>query len=249
MTHCKSPKLNPLKADLHIHTGEDPLDRVPYSARELIRRAAEDGFEVLAITNHHCRTFDRKLFSLARDLGILLIPGMETTIQNRHVLILNPPVDKIYSDFSSLAALNRPDCLVVAPHPYFPGLHSLNGYLKDNIEYFHALEYCHFYSTQINFNHRALELARSSGLPLLGNSDSHFLEQLGTTFSLIHAEKDMESIFSAIRQGKVEVVSRPLSKLQMGSIMGRFLGRKMLGRKSAPTNSRTLNPEIQSVIQ
>lgn len=249
MIQGTSLKLKPLKADFHIHTGEDPLDRVPYSAQELIHRAAEDGYEVLAITNHHCRTFDQDLFSLARDLGILLIPGMETTIQNRHVLILNPPVGKTYSDFSSLAALNRPDRLVVAPHPYFPGLHSLNGYLKDNIKYFQALEYCHFYSTQINFNHRAMELARSSGLPLLGNSDAHFLEQLGTTFSLIYAQKDMESVFSAIRQGKVEVVSRPLSKFQMGSIMGRFLGRKMLGRKSVPSNSRTLNPESRPVLQ
>lgn len=249
MTHYKSSKLKPLKADFHIHTGEDPLDRVPYSAQELIRRAAEDGFEVLAITNHHCRTFNQELFSLARDLGILLIPGMETTIQNRHVLILNPPGDRLYSDFSSLSALNRPDSLVVAPHPYFPGLHSLNGYLKDNLEFFHALEYCHFYSPQINFNQRVLELARSSGLPLLGNSDSHFLEQLGTTFSLIYAQKDMESVFSAIRQGKVEVVSRPLSSFQMGSIMGRFLGRKMLGRKSVPSNGRTLNPETLPVLQ
>ena len=43
----------PLKADFHIHTAEDPLDRVPYTAQELILKAADEGFEVLAITNHH----------------------------------------------------------------------------------------------------------------------------------------------------------------------------------------------------
>ncbi len=241
MSH-KLLKIKPLKADFHIHTAEDPLDRVPYDAQELILKAADDGFEVLAITNHYCRTFDQKLFSFARDLGILLIPGMETTIQERHVLVLNPPANATFSDFSSLASMNRPDRLVVAPHPYFPGLHSLNGYLKKNLHFFHALEYCHFYSSHINFNHRALALSQSSGLPMLGNSDSHFLEQLGTTYSLIYAQKDVESVFSAVRQGRVEVVSQPLSSLRMGSIMGRFLGRKMLGRKSVPADNRRLCP-------
>lgn len=225
-------KLRPLKADLHIHTAEDPLDRVHYTARELILGAAEDGFEVLAITNHQCRTFDQELFAFARDLGILLIPGMEITVQHRHVLLLNPPPNTIFPDFPSLAVMNRPDSLVIAPHPYFPGLHSLNGFLKDNLNFFHALEYCHFYSPHIDFNQRAIELSRSSGLPLLGNSDAHFLEQLGTTFSLIYASKDMESIFSAIRQGKVEVVTTPLSILQMGNFIGRFLRWKMRGKKS-----------------
>jgi predicted metal-dependent phosphoesterase TrpH len=221
----------PLKADFHIHTGEDPLDRIPYSAYEMIHKAYEEGFEVLAITNHHFRTFNQELFSFARDLGILLIPGMEVNVENRHVLILNPPARATFTNFSSLRSLDRPDSLVVAPHPYYPGPRSLNGYLIPNLDLFDALEYSHFYSTHLNFNHRIEWLSRNSGLPLLGNSDAHFLEQLGTTYSLVYAEKNLEAIFSAIRQGGVQVVTRPLSPLQMGSIMGRFLGRKLLGKK------------------
>ncbi len=237
----------PLKVDFHIHTAEDPVDRIHYTAQELIIKAADEGFEVLAITNHHCRTFNRDLFSLARDMNILLIPGIETTIQNRHVLILNPPRNRTYPFFSSLAALNRPDCLVIAPHPYFPGLHSLNGYLQANLGFFHALEYCHFYSPHLNFNQRVLELAHSSGLPLLGNSDAHFLEQLGTTFSLVEAPKEMEAIFSAIRQGKVEVITKPLSILQMGSFVGRFLSWKIQGKKAGPSNDQVFNRESRQV--
>jgi predicted metal-dependent phosphoesterase TrpH len=221
----------PLKADLHIHTAEDPLDWVPYTAQELLIKAAADGFEVLAITNHHCRTHTQALSSLARDLGILLIPGIEISIQNRHILILNPPPQTNFFDFSSLASLNRPDCLVIAPHPYFPGFHSLNGYLREHLQLFHALEYCHFYTSYFNFNHQVRQLSLSSGLPLLGSSDAHFLDQLGTTYSLISAQKDLVSVFSAIRQGKVEIVSRPLSSLQLGSLMGRFLSWRIRGKK------------------
>jgi predicted metal-dependent phosphoesterase TrpH len=225
-------KLTPLKADLHTHTKEDPFDRVSYTARELILKAADQGFEVLAITNHNTRTFDRDLFYFAQDQGILLIPGIEISIENRHVLILNPPKNKAFSNFSSLSDLNRPDCLVIAPHPFFPGRHSLNGFTQQYLEMFDALEFCHFYLPFLNFNLQALEVSRDSGLPLLGTSDSHFLEQLGTTYSLIHAPKDMESIFSAIRQSKLELVTKPLSLLKVGRILCRFRVWKLLGKKT-----------------
>ena len=41
-----------LKADLHLHTGDDPRDYVIHSNKEMIDHAAELGFEILAITNH-----------------------------------------------------------------------------------------------------------------------------------------------------------------------------------------------------
>src|SRR5512139_2457420 len=103
----KRPK--PLKADLHLHTAEDPLDRIRYTAKELISKAADEGFDVLSITNHHRVTFNPELFSYARERGILLIPGVEITIRRRHVLVLNPPAGKICSDFPHLSKLRRPE--------------------------------------------------------------------------------------------------------------------------------------------
>ncbi len=217
----------PLKADLHLHTAEDPCDRVSYTAKDLISKAADEGFEVLAITNHQCLTFDQKLSAYARERGILLIPGMELNVHHRHVLLLNPPSGKKVTDFSSLSALRRPDRLIIAPHPYFPNPRSLNGHLLKNLRLFDALEYCHFYSSRINFNHKAMALSRSHGLPLVGNSDTHFLAQLGTTYSLIYAEKDPVAIFEAIRQRRIEIVTRPLSALEMGSFLGRFFSMKI----------------------
>ncbi len=224
-------RLTPLKADLHLHTKEDPFDPVLYTARELILKAADQGFEVLAITNHQVRTFDQELFYFAQDRGILLIPGIEIDILNRHVIVLNPPENLVIDHFTALADLNRSSSLVIAPHPFFPGSRSLDGFMEKYFKMFDALEFCHFYHRFLNFNRRTLELSRDSGLPLLGTSDAHFLEQLGTTYSLIHARKDMESIFSAIRQGKIELVTRPLSLFQLGRIMGRFLVWRLLLKK------------------
>ncbi len=225
MLKTKRPK--PLKADLHLHTAEDPLDRIRYTAKELIEKAADDGFDVISITNHNRITFNQDLFSYAHERGILLIPGIEMTIRRRHVLVLNPPPHKTCSDFFSLSKLCRSETLIVAPHPYFPGTYSLNGYLLKHLHLFDALEYCHFYSPMINFNQRALEVCQSFGFPLVGNSDAHFLSQLGITYSLIYAEKNLESIFGAIRRNRVDVVTRPLKALEMGSIANRFLRMKL----------------------
>jgi len=122
--------------------------------------------------------------------------------------------------------------LIIAPHPYFPGTYSLNGYLLQNIGLFDALEYCHFYSQMINFNLKAEAVSEYFGLPLIGNSDAHFLSQLGSTYSLIYAEKNLESVFAAIRQKKLEIVSRPLKTFEMGSIANRFLRMKIRGTLS-----------------
>ncbi len=225
VTKTKRPR--PLKADLHLHTAEDPLDFIRYTARELISKAADEGFDVISITNHHRMTFDQNLFSYAQGKGILLIPGVELTIRRRHVLVLNPPPYKMCSDFFSLSKLRRPETLVIAPHPYFPGTYSLNGHLLKHLNLFDALEYCHFYSPMINFNQKAVEISQALGFPLIGNSDAHFLSQLGATYSLIYAEKSLEAVFAAIRQNKVKVVSRPLKHLEMGSIANRFLRMKL----------------------
>ncbi len=228
----KGESISPLKADLHIHTSEDPVDCVGYTAKELISRAADEGFDVISITNHRQITFNQDLLCYALERGILLIPGVEMTIQRRHVLVLNPPQDRMCSDFPSLSKLRRPETLIVAPHPYFPGTYSLNGYLLKHRNLFDALEFCHFYSSMINFNQRALEVCQSFGFPLVGNSDAHFLSQMGTTYSLIYAEKNLNSVFAAIRANRVEVVTRPLKHLEMGSIANRFLRMKLRGKIS-----------------
>lgn len=234
----QNKRLRPLKADLHLHTSEDPLDCIQYSAKELISKAADESFDVISITNHHRMTFNQDLLSYAQQRGILLIPGIEMTIRRRHVLVLNPPPHKTCSDFLSLSKLRRPETLIVAPHPYFPGTYSLNGYLLKHLHLFDALEYCHFYSPMINFNQRALEVCQSLRFPLIGNSDAHFLSQLGTTYSLIHAERNLEDIFAAIRGNQVEVVTRPLKTLEMGSIANRFLRMKLRAKISKPRKKR-----------
>ena len=202
-----------LKVELHTHTSDDPVDWIPHSAHALIDRAAALGYDALAITLHD-RQFDvRSLAAYAAGRGIVLIPGIEKTIEGRHVLLLN--FDRGAEDvqtFDDLAALKqRSRGLVVAPHPFFPGTCCLLGKMKRHAGLFDAVEYNAMYTSSLNFNRFAERWARRHGKPMVGNGDVHRLEQLGTTYSLVDADRDPASICEAIAAGRVRVATRPVS--------------------------------------
>ncbi len=227
-----------LKADLHIHTAEDPEDLVLYSAKELIQRAHDLGYRVLAITNHNRVTYNEYLRDFAAERGIVLIPGMEATIQRRHVLVYNLPFEDISrSDIASLMPLKSPDSLIIAPHPFYPSPLALRQRLLQHIQIFDAIEHCHFYTRTIDFNKKAARVAKKFGLPMVGTSDAHQRCQFHTTYSLIEAEPHPEDVIQAIKEGRVEVVTRPLL---LGTILR--INLKMAWRNNIVRRRHMLRP-------
>src|ERR1700730_4059001 len=78
-----------IKHDLHIHTLDDPMDALDYSAHQLLERARSLGFRVLAITLHDA-IFDRaEVFADEASMGILLIPAAEMRLEGADVILLN----------------------------------------------------------------------------------------------------------------------------------------------------------------
>lgn len=234
-----------LKADLHLHTREGEAF-ISYTAPVLIDRAAAQGFQVLAITNHDTLTMSPRLADYARRRGILLIPGAEATIEGRHVLLYNfdVPVSAI-GTFERLRRFKGPDWLVVAAHPFFPAPISLGRRLREEIDVFDAIELSHYYTPAVDFNRKAVALAQETGLPLLGCSDSHFTRQLGTTYSLVDAEPTVDCVVEAIRRGRVRVVSHPLRLHAMVSIGAQLVVGELRhrARRRKPQRSAGARPQ------
>jgi len=206
-----------LKSDLHIHTAEDPCDHILYSAHKLIDTAAERGFEVLSITNHTALTFDSKLESYAGRRGILLIPGTEIMASGAHVLIVNPALKTIRRryDLAEIPRLKDDQSLFIAPHPFFFLARSLQARLYPLLPYFDALEFTSYYHSLIDRNKKALRTAAINNKPVVANSDAHNLWQIGKTYSLIEAKKDMPSIIEAVKEGRLEIRTSPFSMAQI----------------------------------
>ena len=222
-----------LKVELHTHTADDPVDDIPHSTRQLIDHAAALGYNALAVTLHDRQLDLRPFASFAADRGVTLIPGIERTIDGRHVLLLNfSHRTEEVMNFDGLARLKAREAgLVVAPHPFYPIGASLREMMDRHAHLFDAVEWNAMFTSTLNFNPKAERWARAHGKPMVGNGDVHRLRQLGTTFSLVEAEPDANAICAAIRAGRVRVETRPLSWVSAAITMSHLLAGDLTNRR------------------
>jgi predicted metal-dependent phosphoesterase TrpH len=228
-----------LKVDLHTHTADDPADQICYQTQELIDRAAELGFDALAITLHDRQLDPGPLRSYAASRGMVLIPGIERTIEGRHVLLLNySKATESIGSFEALARLReRERGLVIAPHPFFPALSALRGALRRHAGLFDAVEWNGMFTRLLNFNAPAERWARRHGKPMVGNGDVHRLEQLGKTYSLVDADPNPAAICDAIAAGRVRFVATPHSTFTAARLMADLVASTVVPRtiRTPPT--------------
>lgn len=203
------------KINLHLHSHEDPLDgpRISYSFKEAINEAAKLHFNALAITLHNGFGYTDELAQYAKEKNILLIPGIEETVDGRHVLILNatPEAEQVHT-FDDLRRYRtaHPECFVIAPHPYYYGNFSLKGLLDLHHDLFDAIEQSWFYNNIMNRNPQAAAAAKKYNLPFIATSDTHQLRYLDNSYAMVDAtELSPKAIFDAIRARRFENVSQP----------------------------------------
>src|SRR3954451_23617148 len=211
-----------IKVDLHIHTLDDPKDALDYSAHQLLERASELGFQVLAITLHDA-VFDRpEVFADAASMGILLIPAAEVRLEGADVILLNVRAEEIaplrtLDDLATLRARRGPSLFTIAPHPFYVLGGSIGERLLEHIDHFDAIELCHFWSRVFNPNRRAVEIAKRFGKPLIATSDAHRLSAFGSNYTSVPepAEVTVENVIGALRRGPLRVTNPPCSFLDL----------------------------------
>jgi predicted metal-dependent phosphoesterase TrpH len=216
-----------LKVELHSHSADDPLDAIPHTTLQLIDRAVSMRYDALAVTLHDRQLDLRPYMSYAAERGLTLIPGIERTIQGKHVLLLNfrRGAEEVHT-FEDVARLKqREGGLVIAPHPFFPAFSCLRGLMDRYADLFDAVEYNAMFTEWINFNRAAERWAVAHGKPMVGNGDVHRLRQLGNAFSLVDVESgaDADAICAAIRAGKVEVAAAPQSFAAVAALMAEMI--------------------------
>ena len=221
-----------LKVQFHLHTKEDPIDNIKHTEYEVIDRAAQLGYDVLAITCHNVVIFNEDLKKYAEKKRILLIPAIEKSIFRKHVLILNADIhaQKI-RNFEDLKKYRekKPDCFIIAAHPYYPAPIALGKKLEENIELFDAIEYSWYHSKKINrYNNKAVKVAEKYGLPIVATSDNHLLRYFDNAFSLIDSERNTAAIFEAIRNKKIQIVSHNLPWWKLFTIYSEMLARQLV---------------------
>jgi predicted metal-dependent phosphoesterase TrpH len=204
-----------VRADLHHHIDADPIDGkfVRHSAGDLIDRAVAAGLNVLAITCHESIPYDGDATRYAAERGVMLLRGMEATVDGHHVLLLNfPEFPPGVCSMQDIAARKTRDAVVIAPHPFYPIGMGMGDTLTAHQDIFDAVEFSGMYTPLTRrFNRLAADYARRAELPVVGNTDTHFLWQLGRTYTLIDAPPEPGALIEALRHRRVQLVTRPLS--------------------------------------
>ena len=215
-----------LKASFHVHVQGDHDDYILYTGFELLDRAAQLGFEVIAFTSHERVIHTPELQDHARELGIILIPGIELNLGG-HVLVLNAcPKAQTLTTLDDLRAYRetRPEIFTIAAHPYYPKRKfCFQETLVPNLDVFDAIEHSWFYSKLMDWNKKAKKVANSHDRPYIATSDVHLLEQLENGHLMIDAEKNLESILEAMREKRFVSVAKPQGVFQMWWVFGKML--------------------------
>ena len=215
-----------IKVDLHIHTLDDPKDAIDYSAHQLLERAKQLGFGVLAITLHDA-VFDRaEVFADAAAMGILLIPAAEVRLEGADIILLNVTAAEVselrnFDGVRKLRARRGLSIFTFAPHPFYVLGGSIGERLLDEIDCFDAIELCHFHKGLFDLNRRAAKVAAQFGKPLIATSDAHQLHGFGRHYTSIERPNELtiENVFAALRNGPRQVVSPPASIVDLASMI------------------------------
>ena len=175
-------------ADLHIHTiySYDGTASVP----AVLTRAKQIGLDVIAITDHDEIAGSLKALERAPNHGVEVIPGMEVTTAEGHLLALNI-TEKIQRDLPLIETiLNVHDLggFCIAPHPMAGGIgmKSLSAYsiLKalrnpDVARTLIAIETYNATTIDKMSNHYARILADRLDVAQTASSDAHIVEAIG----------------------------------------------------------------------
>src|SRR4051812_40656611 len=80
-----------VRADLHVHTYADTEESPQPNLDAYIAAATTAGLSVLAVTDHNTARFARAAVDAAAEKGILLLPGVEISTHDGHLLALFSP--------------------------------------------------------------------------------------------------------------------------------------------------------------
>ncbi len=200
-----------MRIDLHVHT----CPRSPCSVmepEEAVRAAARLGLDAVCLTDHH-RSWRRDELDRLEDIAhVRVFGGTEITTVEGDILVFGLSV--VPSSIISIGDLRRQVVaeggILIAAHPFRGvSLLEMNGggvvggqsHIPSVFEYVDAVEVCNGCLGEPE-NAAAARAAGELGLPGVGGSDAHRIEEVGRCVTVVEGEVgDVFDLVAAVRIG------------------------------------------------
>jgi predicted metal-dependent phosphoesterase TrpH len=197
-----------LKCDLHVHTnasrdGESSVEAV-------LAAAVAAGLDAIAITDHDVT--DGSIRALAaQNSEILVIPGVEVSTRQGHLLVLGTtemlaPKQDVLKTIAEAKALGA---ITIVPHPFHRWRHGVGLRCREALLAADAVETLNSRYIIGTANQKAEKMAKKYQRPTTAGSDAHNCMFVGFGVTDIEAEEcSIVAILDAIRAGRVSCTCR-----------------------------------------
>lgn len=190
-----------INIDLHAHTKFSGDSRI--SPKIIVEQLhSHPIIKGIAITDHDTTVGFKYVQELATPYrDIIVIPGIEVTTQQGHLIILGIEEEpkQPLTVWEAVDFGMEQGGVIIIPHPFrFGGIAETAEELSA-----HAIEVYNPHAASEE-NSQALELAKIRGLAKTAGSDCHYIDSMWTAYTEIDAEPAVDDILNAIRLGKTK---------------------------------------------
>ena len=208
-----------LKMDTHIHSEYSPDSKS--KLKDIFNVAKNRGLDIIAISDHNTVEGSKEAIRLTKNDDLFVVPSIEISSLEGHILGFGCE-EKIKRDLpagETIDLIHDQGGLAIIPHPYCFYRHGLlckadyKDLKIDAIETKNArfiVGYC---------NNKAKKLSKKEKIPGLGASDAHYYKFVGDCYSKIDCEKDIDSVFKAIKKSKVEALGKGTSNIKLSKYL------------------------------
>jgi len=187
-----------IKADLHVHTtySSDSL----ITPKDLVYYSKKRGLNAVAVTDHN---FLDGAYKIAKETDFLIIPGMEVSSADGHIVALNVKeiIPRGFSAAETVARIHKAGGVAIACHPYV----YFKGCLRENVNGdFDAIETINARAFPFKRSVRkAEEAAQRFHLSQVAGTAAHYGPQIGYGYTEIQVEEATpQAIAAALVAGK-----------------------------------------------
>ncbi len=183
-----------LKIDFHVHTCYSCDSSI--TLKQVVGYSKKRGLDGVAITDHNTVKGALKL----KSREILVVPGIEVSTLDGHLLGINVTTSipaKLGME-ETIHRIHEAGGIAVAPHPtaFYKSPPSRHVSSYDAVEVMNASSVPFSVLTYLS-----KRFAEGLRLPQTGGSDSHYAPEIGSAYTLVEADSDVDEIVDAIKRG------------------------------------------------